>query len=92
MPKSNEENKEEEKIPEVELKEIPIEEIKEEKPIIPIEMVSQLIMFQTGTATVAPTHKPRNFYEQIVWKDDGTNKYLWIWSQYDSNWRYISFT
>jgi hypothetical protein len=63
-----------------------------ERQTINIENIEHLIMFQSGTATTAPTHSPRKFYEQIVWKDDGTDKRLWIWSPYDATWRYVAFT
>lgn len=81
-----------EAIPQVELPEITKTEITKENKVFSIEKISQLIMYQSGTATVAPTHSPRNFYEQIVFKDDGSNKRLWIWSQYSKEWKYVAFT
>jgi len=60
---------------------------------VAIDSLVKLLMYQTGTATVSPTHKPRNLYEQMVWKDDGTNKRLWIWSPYNNGtWRYVAFS
>lgn len=44
-----------------------------------VEDIGGLPLFKSGTATVAPTHKPINFWESIVLKDDGTNRRLWIY-------------
>lgn len=59
---------------------------------IPIEKISQLLMFQSGDASTSPTHSPRNFYEQIIIKDSGSVRKLWIWGQKDAVWRNITLT
>lgn len=84
--------KPEEKIPEVELTQPEVKVEPEPIKTIPIEKISQLIMSFTTTATTAPTHSPRSFYEQLVWKDDGTDRILWIWGQKDGVWRHVHFT
>ena len=55
-----------------------------------IENIAGLPIFNSGTATTAPTHSPRNFWESIVLKDDGVNRYLWIYC--NNNWRYLTLT
>lgn len=55
-----------------------------------IESIKGFIMFKSGTATTAPTYIPRNFYESLVLKDDGTNRRLWVYI--NKVWRYVILT
>ncbi len=81
-----------ESIPEVVLKQPEIKTEEQPIRIVPIEKISQLLMFQSGNASTAPTHSPRNFYEQIVIKDSGSVRKLWILVQKDGVWRNATFT
>lgn len=79
-------------IPEVVLSQPGVRIEEKQQRSIPIGSISQLLMFQSGNASTAPTHSPRNFYEQLVIKDSGSVRKMWIWSQQDGNWRYTTLT
>lgn len=80
------------KIPELAITEPEEKEGEEEFPTVPIEKISRTLMFQEGNASVAPTHSPRMFYEQLVVKDSGSVRKLWVWSAKDGNWRFTTLT
>lgn len=40
--------------------------------------------------TSAPTHIPKNFFEQIEYVDDGTNRYVYFYI--NGSWRYMTLT
>ena len=80
------------KIPELDIAQPEEEEKEEEFPTVPIEKISRTLMFQEGNASTAPTHSPRMFYEQLVVKDSGSVRKLWVWSAKDANWRYTILT
>ena len=72
-------------VPEMELKDLPVE--KETLPIraVPLTQLSQLIMYFSYSAN--QTDSPRNFYEQIrIIKNR-----LYIWSPITGTWRYFNF-
>jgi hypothetical protein len=79
------------KAPEVEIPQIGLNtptpiQITKKIESYPIKKTAEFAMSFNSSATVAPTHKPRNFYEQLVIKDSGSVVALWLWSQEDGSW------
>lgn len=80
------------KIPEIVLNPEFVKEAETKEEILPIEKISQLLMSFSSSASIAPTHTPRNFYEQLVVKDSGSVMKLWVWTQKSKSWKSSTLT